>query len=172
MGQKKINRLQDEYDDLSRKLAKRKRKGDEHAEAMRRLFAEARTAWDEGDGALAKVLSEEGRAEQAKSESNNAEANDLRVRRDETQRKLASSRHKLAEKQEAAREVIRDLLKSAETLGPKTTTRGGSGKRWVGGHESTYKKPDGKINHHSKIHRGDKPRGWNYDPKTGKSDKY
>lgn len=171
MGQKKINRLQNEYDDLSRRLAKRKRKGDEHAEVMRCLFAEARTAWDEGDGAKAKALSEEGRAEQAKSESHNAEANDLRVRRDETRTKLAMSRRKLAEKQEA-REMVRNLVKIAETLGSKTTTRGGSGKRWVGGHESTYKKPDGKINHHSKVHRGGKPRGWNYDPKTGKSDKY
>ncbi len=70
---------------------------------MRRLFAEAKIAWEEGDRAEAKALSEKAHAEQAKSESHNAEANDLRVRRGEIRTKLAVSRQKLAEKQEARR---------------------------------------------------------------------
>jgi hypothetical protein len=68
--------------------------------------------------------------------------------------------------------ILDDLVKAADTVGPKKSPRGGTGKRWDGGHESTYPKSDGSINHHSKNHRSGKTRGWDYNPKTGKSNKY
>ena len=66
---------------------------------------------------------------------------------------------------------IDDLFKTAGTAGPKKSSRGGTGKRWDGGHESTYRSGD-KVNHHSKNHRTDKIHGWEYDTKTSESRKY
>lgn len=68
--------------------------------------------------------------------------------------------------------ILDDLFRTAGSAGPKKSSRGGQGKRWDGGHESTYKKSDGTIRHHSKNHRSGKTSGWDHNPRTGKSRKY
>ena len=65
--------------------------------------------------------------------------------------------------------ILDDLFKTAGTVGPK---KGGSGKQWSGGHESTRQKADGTVNHHSKNHKTGKTRGWDHNPRTGKTRKY
>lgn len=67
--------------------------------------------------------------------------------------------------------IMDDLFKTAGSVGPKKSPRGGQGKIWDGGHESTYKKGN-SINHHSKNHRTGKTSGWDYNTKTGASKKY
>ncbi len=68
--------------------------------------------------------------------------------------------------------ILDDLFKTADTVGSKTTPKGGEGKRWDGGHESTYKHEDGTINHHSTNHRTGETTGWDHNPQTGESRKY
>ncbi len=96
MGTGKIERLQAEYDrlrtTLKPQLEELSRSGDEQADAMRRLFAEASAAWDSDDRASAKAFSEQGHAAKAKSEAANTEANDLRNRLHGAQSALTAAR--------------------------------------------------------------------------------
>lgn len=51
--------------------------------------------------------------------------------------------------------------------------KGGNGKYWNGGHESTRGgKSSGKTTHYAHDHRSGTKKGWEYDWKTGKSRKF
>ncbi|MGA7704403.1 MAG: DUF1771 domain-containing protein [Solirubrobacteraceae bacterium] len=96
MGINRIERLQVEYDrlcaTLEPQLEQLARVGDQHAEAMRDFFREARVAWDSDDRADAKSLSEKGYAAKAKSEAANTDASNLRSRLHDALQELTSAR--------------------------------------------------------------------------------